>query len=61
MDQVKACTSIQFDGVIAVLKPKESWVARWQRNGTYFISLCWVCFRWWCREVGRDGLYLIAS
>lgn len=43
-DQVKACTSLQFDGVIAVLKPEQSWVARWQRNGTSICNIVIVPF-----------------
>ena len=29
-DMVLECTSAQFDGMIAVMKPNESWAARWQ-------------------------------
>jgi hypothetical protein len=32
-ERVKQCTSLQFDGVIAMLRPESSWVARWQRLG----------------------------
>jgi hypothetical protein len=30
-ERVAECTSINFDGMIAMLKPDESWVAKWQR------------------------------
>ncbi|ORX40645.1 transcription initiation protein spt4 [Kockovaella imperatae] len=30
-DRVAECTSIQYDGMIAMIEPEESWVARWQR------------------------------
>ncbi|KAK9728068.1 transcription elongation factor spt4 [Basidiobolus ranarum] len=30
-DRVMECTSSTFDGCIAMMKPEESWVARWQR------------------------------
>ena len=29
-DIVMECTSAQFDGLISVMKPSESWAARWQ-------------------------------
>ncbi|KAJ9103886.1 hypothetical protein QFC21_002349 [Naganishia friedmannii] len=32
-ERVKRCTSLQFDGVIAMIRPTESWVAKWQRLG----------------------------
>jgi transcription elongation factor SPT4 len=32
-ERVDECTSANFDGMIAVIKPEESWVARWQRIG----------------------------
>ncbi|GAA5844074.1 hypothetical protein JCM9279_003723 [Rhodotorula babjevae] len=31
-DRVMTCTTAQFDGVIAMINPDESWVAKWQRN-----------------------------
>lgn len=30
-DKVAECTSAQFDGIIALTNPTESWVGRWQR------------------------------
>ena len=40
-DRIASCTTTQFDGVIAVIDPDQSWVARWQRTGLYtsFIGL----------------------
>ncbi|KAG8851973.1 transcription elongation factor spt4 [Tulasnella sp. 330] len=32
-DRVASCTSAQFDGLIAMMDPEQSWVARWQRTG----------------------------
>ena len=29
-DMVMECTSAQFDGLVAMMKPHESWAARWQ-------------------------------
>ena len=31
-DRVASCTTTHFDGVIAVIDPENSWVARWQRT-----------------------------
>eukprot|EP01087_Luapelamoeba_hula_P015686 TRINITY_DN4710_c0_g1_i1.p1 TRINITY_DN4710_c0_g1~~TRINITY_DN4710_c0_g1_i1.p1 ORF type:complete len:133 (-),score=11.93 TRINITY_DN4710_c0_g1_i1:55-432(-) len=40
-DNISDWTTASFDGMIAVLKPTESWVARWQRirgaSGTLFV------------------------
>ncbi|GFZ48647.1 Transcription elongation factor SPT4 [Saitozyma sp. JCM 24511] len=30
-DRVAECTSMMYDGLIAMVEPSESWVARWQR------------------------------
>ncbi|KAJ3137024.1 hypothetical protein HK100_000989 [Physocladia obscura] len=32
---VGECTSAQFDGIIGVTQPGDSWVARWQRIDTF--------------------------
>jgi transcription elongation factor SPT4 len=37
-DRVNRCTTAQFDGMAAIMDPKESWVARWKRVGTLFFS-----------------------
>lgn len=34
-ERVAECTSAQFDGVIAIIDPDDSWVARWQRVNRY--------------------------
>ncbi|KAM0788933.1 hypothetical protein ACM66B_003008 [Microbotryomycetes sp. NB124-2] len=31
-DRVLECTTAQFDGTIALIEPRQSWVAKWQRN-----------------------------
>jgi len=33
--RLKACTTLYYDGVIAVIDPEKSWVARWQRTSKY--------------------------
>ncbi len=32
-DRVAECTTSNFDGMISMLRPDESWVAKWQRIG----------------------------
>nr|CCA19194.1 transcription elongation factor SPT4 putative [Albugo laibachii Nc14] len=32
--RVAECTTAHYDGMIALMRPKESWVAKWQRLGT---------------------------
>jgi transcription elongation factor SPT4 len=36
-DRITSCTTTQFDGVISVIDPDNSWVARWQRTGLTFL------------------------
>ncbi|KAF7327764.1 Transcription elongation factor SPT4 [Mycena kentingensis (nom. inval.)] len=33
--RVSSCTTTDFDGVIAVIDPENSWVAKWQRTSKY--------------------------
>lgn len=33
-DRVAECTTSNFDGMISMLRPEDSWVAKWQRIGT---------------------------
>lgn len=37
--RVAECTSAYFEGMIAMMHPKESWVAKWQRIGRSFLLL----------------------
>ncbi|KAL0095673.1 Spt4/RpoE2 zinc finger-domain-containing protein [Phycomyces blakesleeanus] len=39
IDRVMECTSSKFEGMITMMNPKESWVARWQRIDTYVVGL----------------------
>ncbi|KAL1929442.1 hypothetical protein VTP01DRAFT_1580 [Rhizomucor pusillus] len=34
-ERVNECTSSKFEGMVAMMQPNESWVARWQRIETY--------------------------
>ncbi|RDB15458.1 Transcription elongation factor SPT4 [Hypsizygus marmoreus] len=34
-ERIASCTTTYFDGVIAVIDPENSWVARWQRTSKY--------------------------
>ena len=34
-EMVAQCTSANFDGMIAIMKPSESWAARWQGISTF--------------------------
>ncbi|EIN10146.1 transcription initiation protein spt4 [Punctularia strigosozonata HHB-11173 SS5] len=34
-DRISVCTTTYFDGVIAVIDPETSWVAKWQRTSKY--------------------------
>ncbi|CAF1022484.1 unnamed protein product [Brachionus calyciflorus] len=43
-DRIIDCTSANFDGMIAMMDPQDSWVAKWQRidhqvRGMYAISV----------------------
>ncbi|KAI0687363.1 transcription initiation protein spt4 [Earliella scabrosa] len=47
-DRIQSCTTTHFEGVIAVINPEDSWVARWQRTCVYgfirvvrtFLTVC---------------------
>lgn len=39
-ERVSACTTTAFVGLYVLIKPKESWVAKWQRVGTCILQLC---------------------
>ncbi|TTG47521.1 Transcription elongation factor SPT4 [Bagarius yarrelli] len=34
-EMVYECTSSSFDGIIAMMSPEDSWVAKWQRIGNF--------------------------
>ena len=34
-EEIQSCTSANFNGTIAVMDPKRSWVAKWQRLDRY--------------------------
>ncbi|KZT53383.1 transcription initiation protein spt4 [Calocera cornea HHB12733] len=39
IDRVSTCTTTAFDGIISMINPDESWVARWQRTEKYVRGL----------------------
>lgn len=39
-DIIYDCTSNNFDGLIAVMSPEDSWVCKWQRISEYIIIKC---------------------
>ena len=40
-EMVQACTSAKFDGLMAVMKPGQSWTAKWQGISTNFVPGCY--------------------
>lgn len=42
-DRITSCTTTQFDGVISVIDPDNSWVARWQRTGPFVFFFSFLC------------------
>ncbi|KAK7051353.1 transcription elongation factor spt4 [Paramarasmius palmivorus] len=34
-DRIQSCTTVYFDGVIGIMDPENSWVAKWQRTSQY--------------------------
>ncbi|CAF1203097.1 unnamed protein product [Rotaria magnacalcarata] len=57
---VYECTSSNFEGMIALMHPEESWVAKWQRiahhvKGMYAISVTGTLPRRIQRELAQNG------
>jgi len=40
-ERVADCTTSNFDGLICMLHPEESWVAKWQRIGAHLSHHVW--------------------
>ncbi|KAK2462271.1 hypothetical protein APHAL10511_005577 [Amanita phalloides] len=38
-ERISTCTTTYFDGLITVIDPENSWVARWQRTSKYVRGL----------------------
>ena len=34
-DRISVCTTTHFEGMVGMVDPEHSWVARWQRTGKY--------------------------
>lgn len=59
-DLVDKCTSSNFEGMIALMQPEESWVAKWQRilhlsKGMYAISVTGTLPKRYQRDVAQSG------
>nr|CAG4649051.1 EOG090X0NWO [Polyphemus pediculus] len=60
-DNIFDCTSTNFDGMIALMSPEDSWVAKWQRinrkcKGVYAISVSGRLPDSFIREMKSRGL-----
>nr|CAG4642981.1 EOG090X0NWO [Evadne anonyx] len=60
-DNIYDCTSNNFDGMIALMFPEDSWVAKWQRitrkcKGVYAISVSGTLPKSFIREMKTVGL-----
>nr|CAG4641416.1 EOG090X0NWO [Eulimnadia texana] len=60
-DNVYDCTSSNFDGMIALMSPEDSWVAKWQRTnrkqkGVYAISVSGYLPASFVREMKSRGI-----
>lgn len=59
-ERVYECTSNNFEGMIALMQPEESWVAKWQRlahhvKGMYAVSVTGVLPKRIQRELAQSG------
>jgi transcription elongation factor SPT4 len=60
LDRVYECTSSNFEGMIALMHPEESWVAKWQRishhvKGMYAVSVTGTLSKSIQRELAQNG------
>jgi transcription elongation factor SPT4 len=53
------CTSVMWDGMICVMEPQESWVARWQRIGKPTESRPRARAYWLAADKRVRGLYAV--
>lgn len=58
-DRVNTCTTAQFDGMTAIMNPKESWVARWKRVGMYMIYIYLLLATDSVADVSVRGIYAV--
>lgn len=60
-DNVYDCTSTNFDGLIAVMSPEDSWVCKWQRISKFIMLFFW-SFIQKLKFLGRftKGIYAIS-
>nr|SVE70854.1 EOG090X0NWO [Daphnia similis]SVE71485.1 EOG090X0NWO [Daphnia similis]SVE72118.1 EOG090X0NWO [Daphnia similis]SVE72744.1 EOG090X0NWO [Daphnia similis] len=60
-DNIYDCTSTNFDGMVALMSPEDSWVAKWQRinrkvKGVYAISVSGRLPETFIRELKSRGI-----
>ncbi|KAI6099169.1 Spt4/RpoE2 zinc finger-domain-containing protein [Pisolithus sp. B1] len=52
-DRISVCTTTYFDGIIPVIDPESSWVARWQRTCEFLVLRKYVRGMYAVRVKGR--------
>lgn len=57
-DRVLSCTSQYFDGMIALIDPADSWVAKWQRTSALICCGAFFALTWLVGEFAR-GIYAV--
>ncbi|XP_050310539.1 transcription elongation factor SPT4-like [Anthonomus grandis grandis] len=60
-DVVYDCTSQNFDGMVAMMAPEDSWVAKWQRitkmcKGMYALSVSGTLPKGIIKDLARQGI-----
>jgi transcription elongation factor SPT4 len=63
-ERIASCTTTYFDGVIAVVDPEASWVARWQRTCAFCLFVhCYfgpcLLIRWFDVAKYVRGMYAV--
>lgn len=56
MERVIECTTSQFDGLIGLVQPKASWVAKWQRIGELPLTFSLSHSAWNKRETNDNQI-----
>jgi len=58
-DRISSCTTTYFDGVISVIDPDKSWVARWQRTCTFVYIIPLHVTEFWPSAKYVRGMYAV--